>query len=417
MAGNEKKPVTGMTVVEAAQYLGVSQTTVNRWADTGLLPKPERTPDGLRFNSKAVEVLAETYIKGMNSGEVAIYLDVSRATVEKWAKVGILPVKGKTPIGSRRFDRMEVEKFAEARAKRMSTSAVARYLGVSHSTVSSWANIGALPEIKGKPGERRCFDRDGVAAFAKANAIDTEQMSVSEVARCIGVSLETVRIFANSGVLPDIEGSPAGTADRHRRFKREFVEAFAADKAKVERLSKEVHNLDVVHAGMTINEVARYLGVPYHTVWKWASTGILPEKGRLPGGQRCFDIESVKAFAASNVRVEGMSSGEVALYCGVSRLTVSNWADKGILPEKGRTPGGLRRFDKEAVKAFAETNLEGMSTVNVARYLGVLSGTVRKWVDEGKLKVIGRTPGGVRRFDRKAVEAFADTRNTAEASE
>ena len=50
----------------------------------------------------------------------------------------------------------------------------------------------------------------------------------------------------------------------------------------------------------------------------------------------------------------------------------------------------------------------GLSTAQAARELGVSLSTVRRWADQGHLQAI-RTPGGQRRFSREAIERFLDS--------
>ena len=47
----------------------------------------------------------------------------------------------------------------------------------------------------------------------------------------------------------------------------------------------------------------------------------------------------------------------------------------------------------------------GLSTAQTARELGVSLSTVRRWADQGHLESV-RTPGGQRRFSRDAIERF-----------
>ena len=53
----------------------------------------------------------------------------------------------------------------------------------------------------------------------------------------------------------------------------------------------------------------------------------------------------------------------------------------------------------------ATENQLGLSTAQTARELGVSLSTVRRWADQGHLVSI-RTPGGQRRFPRDAIDAF-----------
>ena len=50
----------------------------------------------------------------------------------------------------------------------------------------------------------------------------------------------------------------------------------------------------------------------------------------------------------------------------------------------------------------------GLSTAQAARELGVSLSTVRRWADQGHLEAI-RTPGGQRRFSRDAIDRFLDS--------
>jgi excisionase family DNA binding protein len=47
----------------------------------------------------------------------------------------------------------------------------------------------------------------------------------------------------------------------------------------------------------------------------------------------------------------------------------------------------------------------GLSTAQTARELGVSLSTVRRWADQGHIESV-RTPGGQRRFSRDAIESF-----------
>ena len=57
------------------------------------------------------------------------------------------------------------------------------------------------------------------------------------------------------------------------------------------------------------------------------------------------------------------------------------------------------------MNAGTSENQLGLSTAQTARELGVSLSTVRRWADQGHLASI-RTPGGQRRFPREAIEAF-----------
>ena len=58
------QPVLGLTISEAARFLGVSLSTVRRWSDAGVLPS-YRTPGGQRRYSR--EQL-DTFLRSLQRG-------------------------------------------------------------------------------------------------------------------------------------------------------------------------------------------------------------------------------------------------------------------------------------------------------------------------------------------------------------
>ncbi len=67
----------------------------------------------------------------------------------------------------------------------------------------------------------------------------------------------------------------------------------------------------------------------------------------------------------------------------------------------------LAHLDQEgAVKR--ESGKLGLTTTEAAAYLGVTTGTIRRWSDRGHLPHT-RTPGGQRRFSQKKLKKFADS--------
>ena len=58
------QPVLGLTISEAARFLGVSLSTVRRWSDAGVLPS-YRTPGGQRrYNREQLE----SFLNGLRRG-------------------------------------------------------------------------------------------------------------------------------------------------------------------------------------------------------------------------------------------------------------------------------------------------------------------------------------------------------------
>lgn len=175
----------------------------------------------------------------------------------------------------------------------------------------------------------------------------------------------------------------------------------------VERNVQEGHTMTGIKEEaelMTTREVVLYLGVTRQTIWNWVNAGILLKKMGMPDGRARFDRKAVEALA------EGAPTRAVASYLGVSCCTIRNWSVEGILPGERRTPNGHRRFDMDTVKAFAANRKAVMTTGEVADYCGVWPNTIIRWADLGELPEKERTSGGHRRFDRNAVEVFANAR-------
>ena len=64
MDSTSQQPVLGLTISEAARFLGVSLSTVRRWSDAGVLPS-YRTPGGQRrYNREQLE----SFLAGLRRG-------------------------------------------------------------------------------------------------------------------------------------------------------------------------------------------------------------------------------------------------------------------------------------------------------------------------------------------------------------
>lgn len=158
---------------------------------------------------------------------------------------------------------------------------------------------------------------------------------------------------------------------------------------------------------MTTTDVARSLGVPCDTLRKWIVAGKFSQVMRLSNGHYRLDRKSVEVFVAARKANEGMTAREAARYLGVTHPTINKWIEKKILPKMERKPDGIMRFDKAVLEALAATMVVGMSTGEVACCLGETCATIEHWIKTGKLRVTGKTPGGLRRFDPKTIKAFA----------
>ena len=59
------QPVLGLTISEAARFLGVSLSTVRRWSDAGVLPSYHPPGGKRRYNHKQLE----SFLNGLRRGE------------------------------------------------------------------------------------------------------------------------------------------------------------------------------------------------------------------------------------------------------------------------------------------------------------------------------------------------------------
>lgn len=136
---------------------------------------------------------------------------------------------------------------------------------------------------------------------------------------------------------------------------------------------------------------------------------------------KCFNPEAVKAF--STALNDTMTTMEAARYLGVVFQTMVNWSIKGKLPAIEGTFGKQRRFDRRTVEAFAaaadvNNNTEVMTTevlsaMEAAYCVGVSYSTFLKWVKKQIVPVKMITAAGLRRFDRKTMEEIAVARANA----
>lgn len=162
---------------------------------------------------------------------------------------------------------------------------------------------------------------------------------------------------------------------------------------------------------MSLSEVARYLRRSTSTTKRLADSGKLIAARTTLAGHKRFDRETVDKLAA--VLASNMKTSEVAAKFGVSRNTVERWAKKKILPSQEVNPGKRlhRHFTQEAVEAFAASLNEGMSKMEVARFLGLSSWTLSTWIRHKRLRSINGDTGNHARFSREEVKALGATFN------
>lgn len=217
----------------------------------------------------------------------------------------------------------------------MSTTQVARRLGVSNSTIARWASKGKLRALESEAGKHKHFDIKSVEAFAESN---TEVMTTKEVAIFLGISSRQVLNFAHKG---EIHAKGAGLGN-FKIFDRKEVEEYAAARTQ----------------SMTTVEVAKVFGVNPKTIQTWVTKGKLQARVCRLSGKMLFDrkaVETVKANAVTGPNV--MSTNRVARYLEVPRDTVLDWVNAGLLPTMKETPGEFRYFCRAEVEAFEKKHL------------------------------------------------------------
>lgn len=164
---------------------------------------------------------------------------------------------------------------------------------------------------------------------------------------------------------------------------------------------------------LSVDQAARYIGVNPRTIRQWA------EKGELPTtenwfGQTSFDRKTVNRFAADRARL--MTISEVARFLDVKPIKLEFLIRIGKLTVASRTTGRHRRFDRAAVEAFARTHpqlitrTEDLTSQEAGEIIGVSTKTIQKWAKGGKLPSTARTPHGHWLFEKKVVEAVAESR-------
>jgi excisionase family DNA binding protein len=96
----------------------------------------------------------------------------------------------------------------------------------------------------------------------------------------------------------------------------------------------------------------------------------------------------------------------LAARLGISQATVSRAVARGLLQPAVVTPGGHRRFDETEL---GEPQSGLVTSSQAARLLGVSQPTLNRAVRKGRLVATVTTPGGHRRFDRDALVAERKT--------
>jgi len=182
----------GMSTHEAAEYAEVSRYTVkNYWDDAGL--KPHYKP-GCRISSEKEEKIYKAHKLGMRTLEAAEYAGVSQRTVQNyWNNAGLKPHYN--PCS--RISSEKEEKIYKAHKLGMRTLEAAEYAGVSQRTVQNyWNNAGLKPHYN--PCSRISLEKE--EKIYEAHELG---MSLHQAAKYAGVGDQTVKNYwKKKGLMP-----------------------------------------------------------------------------------------------------------------------------------------------------------------------------------------------------------------------
>jgi excisionase family DNA binding protein len=154
------------TVEETCKYLHCKPPVLQRWHESGLLVpcRVETGPTGTRkwYAIQDVSFFSERYVMTDVAAEILGYTEL---TVQRWAKAGRLPtVTGPDIDGSHtyRFDRAVLVQW---RHERLTVGEAANLLGVSVATIDRWAKEGKMKPLQDMGGKQRWFSRQALSAL------------------------------------------------------------------------------------------------------------------------------------------------------------------------------------------------------------------------------------------------------------
>jgi excisionase family DNA binding protein len=149
------------TVDEVCRYLHCKPPLLQRWQRTGLLVpcSVEIGSTGKRiwYAIQDVTTFSERYMTADAAAELLGYTEL---TIQRWAKAGRLPaVTGPDIDGSHayRFDRAVLLQW---RHERLTVGEAANLLGVSVATIDRWAKEGKIQPLQDMGGKQRWFARE-----------------------------------------------------------------------------------------------------------------------------------------------------------------------------------------------------------------------------------------------------------------
>jgi excisionase family DNA binding protein len=151
------------TVEEVCASLHCKPPLLERWHQIGLLVpyKVETGPSRTRkwYAIQDVSAFSERYVTTEVAAELLGYTEL---TVQRWAKAGrLLAVTGPGIDGSHEY-RFDKEKLLQWRNEHLTVGETAHLLGVSVATIDRWAKEGKIEPMQDMGGKQRWFSRQGV---------------------------------------------------------------------------------------------------------------------------------------------------------------------------------------------------------------------------------------------------------------
>jgi transposase-like protein/predicted site-specific integrase-resolvase len=147
-------------------------------------------------------------------------------------------------------------------------------------------------------------------------------------------------------------------------------------------------------------KVQKRLGVHESTLKSWVDAGFFTPK--MVARNQYFQTSEVQAFVSNYVNSDG-----AAEILKVGRLTVQNWTRQGILIAVSG-PGVNRSHYYLFERAYLESWISSRVPFNEAKRIlgGVTTYRLQKWIEEGRIALLGDTDGKHRYFGREEINRF-----------
>ena len=251
-----------VSVRDAAQAVGATDTTVRTWIARGHLPAYPVLPPApitIQVSLAAVRALTpprdpQTPPDALPIFAVARAAGVPRALIASWMRWGLLPTW-------------------EGR----------------HGALLRVADVRALAEQRGRLPRSDEAGEDAVALNDSSPAAPADLMSVREAARAVGMTPSAVQTWIRRGRLSAQPG-PLG-----RRVSLADVQAIASQQPAPVRTTTRA-DAPMPADALVLSDAARQAGVTARRIASWATRGLLPV-WRGPGGRHCVRLADVVALA------------------------------------------------------------------------------------------------------------------------